>query len=113
MTLIETVNLGQQYQQQHILQAVNLAVNQGEVLALIGPTGAGKTTLLRLLDLLETPTSGSIHFDGVDVTRSASSRLEARRPGGTGASPRRSRHPRQRAEPHADWLGDAQLSRRP
>jgi len=79
MALIETINLGQQYQEQNVLQEINLAVNQGEILALIGPTGAGKTTLLRLLDLLETPISGNIYFDGVDVTRSSGNRLEARR----------------------------------
>lgn len=79
MALIKTINLGQQYQEQNVLREISLAVNRGEVLALIGPTGAGKTTLLRLLDLLETPTSGNIYFDGVDVTRSSSNRLEARR----------------------------------
>jgi tungstate transport system ATP-binding protein len=79
MALIETVNLGQKYGQQYILKGVNLKVEAGEVFALIGPTGAGKTTLLRLLDLLETPSSGSILFDGVDVTQTNSHRLEVRR----------------------------------
>jgi tungstate transport system ATP-binding protein len=79
MTLIETVNINQKYAGQHILKDVSLNIKRGEVFALIGPTGAGKTTLLRLLDLLETPTSGSIYFDGMDVTKNKSLRLQARR----------------------------------
>ncbi len=79
MALIETNNLGQKYGQRHTLKDINLKVEAGEVFALIGPTGAGKTTLLRLLDLLETPASGSILFDGVDVTRPNRHRLEIRR----------------------------------
>ncbi len=79
MALIETVNLGQKYGQRHTLKGINLKVETGEVFALIGPTGAGKTTLLRLLDLLEAPASGSILFDGIDVTRPNRRRLEIRR----------------------------------
>ena len=58
---------------------MNLGIDGGEVFALIGPTGAGKTTLLRLLDLLDSPSSGQIHFDSVDVTRSGRERQKARR----------------------------------
>ncbi|GAH56484.1 unnamed protein product, partial [marine sediment metagenome] len=79
MALIETVNIGQKYAGQYILKDVNLNINRGEVFALIGPTGAGKTTLLRLLDLLEMPASGSVYFDGMDVTDNKSLRLQARR----------------------------------
>jgi tungstate transport system ATP-binding protein len=79
MALIETANLGQKYGGQDIIKNISLKVGQGEVLALIGPTGAGKTTLLRLLDLLETPSSGSIYFDGEEVTAGKRLRLQARR----------------------------------
>ena len=79
MALIETVNISQQYGKQEIIKSINLKVAEGEVLALIGPTGAGKTTLLRLLDLLETPSSGRIYFDGTEVTASKRQRLQARR----------------------------------
>ncbi len=79
MALIETVNLGQKYGQHYALKNINLKVEAGEVLALIGPTGAGKTTLLRLLDLLETPAVGKILFDGTDVTATKKQRLEVRR----------------------------------
>ena len=62
MALIEVVNLGQEYTGQYVLKNINLKIDRGEVFALIGPTGAGKTTLLRLLNLLESPASGTLHF---------------------------------------------------
>ncbi|MFC1937627.1 ABC transporter ATP-binding protein [Chloroflexota bacterium] len=79
MALIETDNLDKHFDGRDALKEVELAIDRGEVLAIIGPTGAGKTTLLRLLDLLEEPTSGTIYFDGVDVTHLRRHRLEARR----------------------------------
>ena len=79
MTLIETINLGQKYAGHYVLKDINLKLQRGEVFALIGSIGAGKTTLLRLLDLLESPTMGSIYFDGVDVAQSDYSKLETRR----------------------------------
>ena len=79
MALIETVNLGQKYKERYVLKEINLKINRGEVFALIGPTGCGKTTLLKLLDLLEVPASGSIYFDGVDVSHTEGLRLKARR----------------------------------
>ena len=51
-------NLGKSYGHAEILKEINLTVEQGEVLALIGPTGSGKTTLLRLVNLLERPSFG-------------------------------------------------------
>ncbi len=49
------------------LDNCNLDVYRGEVVSIIGPSGSGKSTLLRSLNLLETPSSGSIIFDGVDL----------------------------------------------
>ncbi len=79
MSLIETIDLCQRYGERDILKDINIRVEQGEALALIGPTGAGKTTLLRLIDLIDMPTSGKIFFDGIDTTASAAVRLEVRR----------------------------------
>ncbi len=79
MSLIETLNLYQRFDEQEILRNINLNVEKGKVFALIGPTGAGKTTLLRLIDLIDTPTAGKIYFDGVDTAKSARERLELRR----------------------------------
>ena len=77
--MIEAYNLSQKYGGRYVLRDVNLKIGRGEVFAVIGPTGAGKTTLLRLLDLLEMPASGEVHFDGVDVTSSGQERLRVRR----------------------------------
>lgn len=49
---------------QQVLRDIDLEVSQGEVFALMGPSGAGKTTLLRILNLLDTPDSGTITFEG-------------------------------------------------
>lgn len=79
MPLIEVSSLYKRYGEKEVLKNINIKVERGEVLAIIGPTGAGKTTLLYLLDLLEMPTSGRIYFDGMDITQSGKVRLEARR----------------------------------
>ena len=49
------------------LNHCSMDVKRGEVVAIIGPSGSGKSTMLRSLNLLETPTSGHIYFDGVDL----------------------------------------------
>ena len=50
------------------LDKVNLTIDKGEVVVIVGPSGSGKSTLLRSLNLLEIPTSGSVIFEGVDIT---------------------------------------------
>jgi ABC-2 type transport system ATP-binding protein len=62
--LLETQNLGKQFDRQLALEGVNLSLRQGEVYGLIGPNGAGKTTLLKLLALAEEPTVGRMFLDG-------------------------------------------------
>ncbi|HSD57599.1 MAG TPA: phosphate ABC transporter ATP-binding protein [Methanotrichaceae archaeon] len=80
MAKIEVKGLYKSYGGAEILKDINLKVEQGEVLALIGPTGSGKTTLLRLIGLLEMPTIGEIIFDGLEVTGlTERERLKARR----------------------------------
>ena len=50
------------------LNGVDAEVRRGEVLVVIGPSGSGKSTFLRCLNLLEVPTSGTVTFEGVDIT---------------------------------------------
>ncbi len=51
------------------LDGVTVDINKGDVMVIIGPSGSGKSTFLRSLNLLESPTGGSIIFDGVDITK--------------------------------------------
>ena len=53
----------------HVLRGIDLVVERGEFLALTGPSGSGKTTLLNMIGLLDRPTSGSMAFQGIDVSR--------------------------------------------
>lgn len=63
-----------------VLEDVTLSVEQGEIVAVIGPSGTGKTTLLRLLSLFHTPNSGTVTLEGDDIwTLSGEQRLVARR----------------------------------
>ncbi len=62
-----------------ILDGINLEIKTGEVFTLIGPSGSGKTSLIRLIDLLDTPTAGTILFDGTDSATSNAGRLALRR----------------------------------
>jgi ABC-type lipoprotein export system ATPase subunit len=52
-----------------ILHGINLALNRGESLAILGPSGSGKSTLLNIIGTLDRPTSGEVIFDGEDVGR--------------------------------------------
>ena len=51
------------------LDGVTVDLTKGDVMVVIGPSGSGKSTFLRSLNLLEVPTSGSIIFEGVDITQ--------------------------------------------
>lgn len=79
MAFIEVKDVSQKRDGRDILKSINVGLDRGKVLALIGPTGAGKTTLLRLIDMLDKPSTGRIVFDGVDVSTSEKARLKARR----------------------------------
>lgn len=50
------------------LDNINISINRGEIFGIIGLSGAGKSTLVRCINLLERPTTGSVIFDGVDIT---------------------------------------------
>ncbi|WP_440864815.1 sulfate/molybdate ABC transporter ATP-binding protein [Symbiopectobacterium purcellii] len=61
-------NINKQFGQFRALNEINLAINSGELVALLGPSGCGKTTLLRIIAGLEKPDSGQIVFHGEDVS---------------------------------------------
>jgi ABC-type polar amino acid transport system ATPase subunit len=63
-------DLHKEFEGNHVLRGVNYHVHQGEKIVVVGPSGSGKSTFLRCLNLLETPTSGEIWFDGQLITDS-------------------------------------------
>jgi len=65
--MISVKNLSKHFGDLVVLKDVNLEIKKGEVISIIGPSGTGKSTLLRCLNLLETPTSGEIIVDGVNL----------------------------------------------
>lgn len=67
--MIKVENLHKSFGNLEVLKGVNEHIKKGEVVAVIGPSGGGKSTFLRCLNLLETPTQGSIIFEGVDITK--------------------------------------------
>ncbi len=72
-TVIETKDLGKIYGSKAVaftaLHGINLKVEEGEFLGIMGPSGAGKTTLLNLLSTIDVPTTGNIIFNGKDITK--------------------------------------------
>ena len=69
--LIEIVNISKAFDENVVLDELNLYIRENEFLTLLGPSGCGKTTLLRILGGFETPDSGKIIFDGQDITNLA------------------------------------------
>ena len=66
--MITVSNLCKSFGDLEVLKGVNVEIDKGDVICVIGPSGSGKSTFLRCLNLLETPTSGSIRFEGDELT---------------------------------------------
>ncbi|MFW6003586.1 MAG: phosphate ABC transporter ATP-binding protein [Halanaeroarchaeum sp.] len=78
--MIRAKNVSRSFEGEPVLESLSLAVQPGEVVAVIGPSGVGKTTLLQLLALTDEPDDGIVSFDGVDAWGSdGSARLDLRR----------------------------------
>ncbi|HSM56507.1 MAG TPA: phosphate ABC transporter ATP-binding protein [Candidatus Sulfomarinibacteraceae bacterium] len=77
--LFELDGLVKAYDGRTVLQIDSLQIFRGEILAVVGPSGAGKSTMLRLLNFLEPPTSGRIHFEGTPYVTPDSVPVEVRR----------------------------------
>ena len=78
MALLEIKNLQKKFGDLQVLKDINVSIEEGEVLVLIGPSGSGKSTFLRCLNLLETPTGGSIIYDGQDILERKFNRMKYR-----------------------------------
>jgi hypothetical protein len=66
--VIEVKDLTKDFGSLHVLNGITETIRQGEKVVIIGPSGSGKSTFLRCLNLLEFPSGGSIHFEGVELT---------------------------------------------
>ena len=66
--IIRVCGLKKSFGDLQVLRGINTEVDRGEVVVVIGPSGSGKSTFLRCLNLLETPTAGSIYVDGAEIT---------------------------------------------
>lgn len=79
MALIELRNVTKRYrvgeQEINALAGIDLDIGQGEFAAIIGPSGSGKSTLMHLLGCLDTPSTGTMFIDGVDVSRASGNKL--------------------------------------
>lgn len=71
--MIEAINLKKYYRMGPVivkaLNGIDLKIEDGEFLSVMGPSGSGKSTLLNILGALDKPTSGSVFFDGIDLAR--------------------------------------------
>ena len=65
--MIDVINLEKHFGSSKILKGINITVNKGDILVVIGPSGSGKSTFLRCLNCMEDPTGGQIIFNGVDI----------------------------------------------
>ena len=65
--MIDVINLRKSFGDLEILKGINITINKGDIVAVLGPSGSGKSTFLRCLNCMEDPTSGSIIFNGVDI----------------------------------------------
>ncbi len=66
--IIELKNVNKSYDDKPVVKNLSLAIRRGEFVTLLGPSGCGKTTTLRMLAGFEQPTSGSVYFNGQDIT---------------------------------------------
>lgn len=65
--MIDVINLKKSFGDAEVLKGINITINKGDIVAVIGPSGSGKSTFLRCLNCMEDPTGGSIIFNGVDI----------------------------------------------
>jgi lipoprotein-releasing system ATP-binding protein len=73
--MIDIKNITKSFGALQVLKGIDLQIDKGEVVSIVGPSGAGKTTLLQIIGTLDRPDSGTVRVDGIDVTSLSSKRL--------------------------------------
>ena len=75
--MIEVQNIKKSFGSLEVLKGIDLQIQRGEVVSIVGPSGAGKTTLLQIMGTLDKPDSGSVIVDGIDVMKLSDARRSA------------------------------------
>jgi lipoprotein-releasing system ATP-binding protein len=75
MTLIATQNIHKSYGGLHVLKGIDLVINKGEVVSIVGASGAGKTTLLQIIGTLDAADKGSVKIDDTEITKLSSKKI--------------------------------------
>lgn len=73
--MITISNITKSFGTLQVLKGIDLTINKGEVVSIVGPSGAGKTTLLQIIGTLDKPDGGSVSINGQDVTRLSQKKL--------------------------------------
>ena len=73
--MITAIDIRKKFDSLEVLRGINLTIEKGEIVSIVGPSGAGKTTLLQILGSLDTPTSGKVIYDSTDIFTLKSNRL--------------------------------------
>ena len=75
MKLLELKNVTKRYGILYALDKVNLSIDKGEWIAIMGPSGSGKSTMMNIISCMDKPTDGQVFFDGRDITRDSRKKL--------------------------------------
>ena len=75
--MIEINNIKKSFGSLEVLKGIDMKVDKGEIVSIVGPSGAGKTTLLQIIGTLDKPDSGNVLIDGVDVTHLSQKKLSS------------------------------------
>ena len=73
--MIEIKGIKKSFGSLEVLKGIDLTIDKGEIVSIVGPSGAGKTTLLQIIGTLDRPDSGTVHVDGIDVTQLSQKKL--------------------------------------
>ena len=73
--MIEIKGIKKSFGSLEVLKGIDLTINKGEIVSIVGPSGAGKTTLLQIIGTLDRPDAGTVHIDDIDVTRLSQKKL--------------------------------------
>ena len=75
--MIEINNIKKSFGSLEVLKGIDMKIDKGEIVSIVGPSGAGKTTLLQIIGTLDKPDSGNVLIDGVDVTHLSQKKLSS------------------------------------